>query len=262
MAKREISGSRVIVTGASSGIGREIAIELGRHGADVVVVARSADKLEKLAAAFADLPGRCEVFVGDVTDDGVRHAAVRRAVEVFGGLDILINNAGIGALGPFETSTVERLRKIMEVNFFAAAEMIRVALPTLKHGRRPMIVNVASILGHVGIPQSSEYCASKFALRALSQSLRAEQYKHGVDVLVVSPGSTETEFFDHAIEMAAHPPWLESKRTSPAKVARETVAAIAAGKREIIPNFRGWLMCLMQRLSPGLVDLALRRYGK
>jgi short-subunit dehydrogenase len=261
MAKREIGGSRAIVTGASSGIGREIALELGRHGADVVVVARSVDKLERLAAEFSQLPGRCEMLPGDVTDDGVRHAAVRRAVESFGGLDILLNNAGIGALGPFETSTSERLRKIMEVNFFAAAEMIRVALPTLKHGRKPIIVNVASILGHVGIPQSSEYCASKFAMRALSQSLRAELHKHHVDVLVISPGSTETEFFDHAIEMAAQPPWLKAKRTSAATVARETVQAIASGKREIIPNFRGWLMCLVQRFSPGLVDLALRRYG-
>jgi short-subunit dehydrogenase len=261
MARRETAGSRAIVTGASSGIGREIALELGRHGADVVVMARSGDRLAKLADEFANVPGRCVVHVGDVTDDVARHGAVHRAVETFGGLDILVNNAGIGALGPFETSTAERLRKIMEVNFFAAAEMIRVALPTLKHGRRPLIVNVTSILGHVGIPQSSEYCASKFALSALSQSLRAELHRHGVDVLVVAPGSTETEFFDHALEMAAHPPWLDSKKSSSATVARETVAAIASGKREIVPNFRGWLMCLAQRVSPALVDRVLRGYG-
>lgn len=261
MAKRTIAGSRVLVTGASSGIGREIALELGRHGADVVAVARTADKLAKLADDFQSLPGRCEVVAGDVTDDALRHEAVRRATEAFGGLDVLINNAGIGALGPFETATAERLRKIMDVNFFAAAEMIRVALPTLKHGRRPAIVNVTSILGSVGIPQSSEYCASKFALEALSQSLRAELFRHGVDVLVVAPGSTETEFFDHALEMTAHPPWLDSKRTSAADVARAAVNAIARGKRSIVPNFRGRLMCWAQRICPGLVDLALRRYG-
>ncbi|MEX2188736.1 MAG: SDR family NAD(P)-dependent oxidoreductase [Pirellulales bacterium] len=261
MAKREIAGSRVLVTGASSGIGREIALELGRHGADVFSLARSADKLANLAAEFEKLPGRCEIVVGDVTDDGVRHDAVRRATEAFGGLDVLINNAGIGALGPFETATAERLRKIMEVNFFAAAEMIRTALPALKHGRRPAIVNVTSILGSVGIPQSSEYCASKFALEALSQSLRAELHRHGVDVLVVAPGSTETEFFDHAVEMSVHPPWLDAKRTSAAAVARATVEALARGKRSIVPNFRGRLMCWAQRISPGLVDLALRRYG-
>jgi short-subunit dehydrogenase len=258
MASRTVAGSRFVVTGASSGIGREIALELGRHGADVVALARSADKLATLAADFQRLSGRCEIVAGDVTDDGARHACVRRATEAFGGLDVLVNNAGIGALGPFETATAERLRKIMEVNLFAAAEMIRVALPTLKHGRRPAIVNVTSILGSVGIPQSSEYCASKFALEGLSQSLRAELHRHGVDVIVVAPGS---EFFDHALEMNAHPPWLDSKRTSAADVARATVAAIARGKRSIVPNFRGRLMCWMQRISPRLVDLALRRYG-
>lgn len=261
MAKRDIAGSRCIVTGASSGIGREIALELGRHGADVVAVARSADKLAKLAADFEPLPGRCEIVAGDITDDGVRHACIERASQAFGGLDVLVNNAGIGALGPFEHAASERLRKIMEVNFFAPAELIRVALPTLKHGHRPAIVNVTSILGSVGIPQSSEYCASKHALEALSQSLRAELYRHGVDVLVVAPGSTETEFFDHAVEVSVHPPWLDSKRTSAAEVARAAVEAIARGKRRIVPNFRGRLMGWMQRLSPGLVDLALRRYG-
>ncbi|RIK74750.1 MAG: glucose dehydrogenase [Planctomycetota bacterium] len=261
MAKREIAGSRALVTGASSGIGREIALELGRRGADVVVLARSADKLETLAAEFADLPGRCAVHAGDVVDDAVRHAAVRRATEAFGGLDILVNNAGIGALGPFETATAERLRRIMEVNFFAAAELIRVALPTLKHGRKPIVANVTSILGRVGIPHSSEYCASKFALEALSQSLRAELYKHGVDVLAVAPGSTETEFFDHTIEMASRPPWVGRNGVPAAAVARAAVDAIASGKRAIVPNFRGWLMCVAQRIWPGGVDLVLRKYA-
>jgi short-subunit dehydrogenase len=261
MARREIAGSRAIVTGASSGIGRAIALELGRHGADVVALARSSDKLAKLAEEFANVPGRCEVHSGDVTDDAVRHAALRKAIETFGGLDILVNNAGIGALGPFETSTAERLRKIMEVNFFAAAEMIRAALPTLKHGRRPIVVNVTSILGRVGIPHCAEYCASKFALEALSQSLRAELYRHGVDVLAVAPGSTNTEFFEHTIEMASHPPWVGRNGVSSESVAQATVAAIARGQRSIVPNFRGWLMCVAQRIWPGGVDRVLRRYG-
>jgi short-subunit dehydrogenase len=261
MAKREIAGSRALVTGASSGIGRAIALELGRRGADVVVLARSADRLAKLAEEFAKVPGRCVVHVGDVTDDAVRHAALHHVKESFGGLDILVNNAGIGALGLFETATSERLRKIMEVNFFAAAELIRVALPTLKHGRKPIIANVTSILGHVGIPHSSEYCASKFALEALSQSLRAELFKHGVDVLAVAPGSTDTEFFDHTIEMASRPPWVGRNGVTAASVAEATVDAIAGGKRSIIPNFRGKLMCWAQRICPGLVDQVLRKYA-
>lgn len=183
------------------------------------------------------------------------------AQQTFGGLDLLINNAGIGALGHFESGTPERLRQIMEVNFFAAAELTRAALPLLKAGRRPMVVNISSILGRRGIPHSSDYCASKFALEGLSQSLRAEFHRQGIDLLVVAPGTTDTEFFDHAVELASRPPWLGARGVSAEKVAQATVRAIAAGRREIIPNFRGWLLCLAQRLAPCLVDRAMRRYG-
>ena len=92
----------------------------------------------------------------------------------YGGLDLLVNNAGIGAQGRFAEADPARLRQIMEVNFFAPAEMTRAALPLLKQGRRPMIVNIGSILGHRGIPGTSEYCASKFAVQGFSESLRAE----------------------------------------------------------------------------------------
>jgi short-subunit dehydrogenase len=261
MAKRTISGSRAIVTGASAGIGRAIALELGRQGADVVLMARSADKLQSVAGEFSGLPGRAAISAGDVTDSAARHAAIHLAQQTFGGLDILVNNAGIGALGPFETATAERLRQVMEVNFFAAAEMTRAALPVLRHGRRPLVVNISSILGRRGIPQSSDYCASKFALEGLSQSQRAEFHRIGVDLLVVAPGTTDTEFFDHAVEIAARPPWLGARGVSAEKVAHAAVQAMAAGRREIVPNFQGWLLCLAQRVAPGIVDRAMRRYG-
>ena len=170
--KREISGSRVIVTGASSGIGRALVVELCRGGAKVVAVARRAERLAELAAHVCQSGGVVETLSGDITDPAVRQQAVERSVERFGGLDILVNNAGVGAMGLFEEATAERLRRVMEVNFFALVEMTRLALPLLKQGRRPIVVNVGSILGHRGVPHSSEYAASKFAVHGFSESLR------------------------------------------------------------------------------------------
>jgi short-subunit dehydrogenase len=261
MATRTIAGSRAIVTGASSGIGRAIALELGRHGADVVLLARRADRLGELAAEFQSLPGRAELVAGDVVDPAVRRSCIDRAIDAFGGLDILVNNAGLSAIGRFQSADSDRLRRIMEVNFFAPAELIRAALPTLKQGRKPIVVNVGSILGRRGIPHSSEYCASKFALRGLSQSLRAELAPQGIDLLVVSPGTTQTELFEHAIEIRTRPPWLDRRGVSPERVAQATVRAIERGKSEIVPSFSGKALCWLERLCPWLLDWRLSRHG-
>ena len=262
MAKRQIGGSRAIVTGASSGIGRAIALELGCRGAELVLVARRELKLQQLCEQIqSQHQARCTFVAGDIREASIRQAAVDSALQTFGGLDILVNNAGIGALGRFEDAEPQRLREIMEVNFFAPAEMIRAALPALKQGRRPIIVNVGSILGHRGIPRTSEYCASKFAVHGLSESLRAEFARLGIDVLLVSPGTTDTEFDAHRIERRGDEPWPEQKGVSSAAVARATVRAIRLGRHEIVPNARGRLLCWANRVSPRLVDRLMARYG-
>src|SRR5207244_6871507 len=132
---------------------------------------------------------------------------VQAARECFGGLDILVNNAGIGATGHFADVSPERLRKIMEVNFFGLTETTRVFLPMLKQGNRPAIVNISSIAGKRGIPARSEYSASKFAVQGFSEALRAELAKDGVDVLVVCPGLTQTNFSHNMIEQKARMPF-------------------------------------------------------
>ncbi len=260
MARRPIEGSRAIVTGASSGIGREIARELARHGARVVLLARRRERLEELADQIGRDGGRVEIVVGDVTDPMVQLQAVQTADRALGGLDILVNNAGIGAMGLFADADPQRLRRVMEVNLFALAEMTRLALPFLKLGNRPILVNVSSILGHRGVPYSSEYCASKFAVQGFSEALRAELVPLGIDVLVVSPGTTDTEFFDSVIEKTGQPRWPEHGAVSPAVVARKTVAAIRKGKHEIIPYTWGKMLCWLNRLSPRLTDSLMARY--
>jgi len=261
MARREINGARVIVTGASSGIGRAMAVELARQGALLVVTARREDRLAELAESIRAAGGRIETISGDITDEGLRRELVDRAVSAFGGLDILVNNAGVGAMGRFEDAAPARVRRLMEVNFFAPVELTRLALPHLRRGRRPMIVNISSIVGLRGIPFSSEYSATKFALQGFSEALRSELARSGIDVLVVSPGTTRTEFFDKVLEKTGEPAWPEHTPVTAESVARKTVRAMRRGRHAIIPYGWGKVYYALQRLSPSLMDRIMARYA-
>ena len=260
MSTRKIKNSRAIITGASSGIGRALAIEMATAGAKLLVVARREDRLRELARQITDLGADVEIVAGDITDAELRRRAVELAQASFGGLDILVNNAGIGAMGLFEQADPQRVRKLMEVNFFALVEMTRLALPVLKQGNKPMIVNVSSILGRRGAPHNSEYAASKFAVAGFSESNLAELAGQGVDVLVVSPGTTATEFFDKVIQKTGEPSWPEHAAVTSEAVAKSMVRAIRRGSHEIIPYRWGKLLCWLNRLSPRLVDALMARY--
>jgi short-subunit dehydrogenase len=258
--KRDLNERRAIVTGASSGIGRHLALELARGGARVVVTARREDRLRQLSADIAAAGRPAEMVVGDLTDPATRQKIFEVAESKLGGLDILVNNAGAGALGLFEGADPQRARRLMEINFFSLIEMTRSALPLLKLGREPIIVNLSSILGHRGIPHMSEYCATKFAVQGFSESIRAEFARLRIDVLVVSPGTTETEFFERAIEKTSAPNWPQHKAVSAESVARQIVRAIRQGRHEIVPYRWGRVLCWLNRLSPRLVDAMMTRY--
>jgi short-subunit dehydrogenase len=148
----------------------------------------------------------------------------------------------------------------MDLNFFAAAELTRLALPHLNQGNRPIVVNVSSVLGHRGVPGCVEYCASKFALEGFSQALRAELAPLGIDLLVVSPARTKTEFFDRAID-ADSKPWPLIRGMSSEAVARRTVRAIRRGQHHKIISIGGKALVWVNRLVPGVVDRVLARYS-
>jgi len=260
MARRQIAESRVLLTGASSGIGRHLALELAQRGAKVLAMARREEKLQSLAAEAQNMAGAVEPFCGDVTQAATRAGALERIEQLWGGLDLLINNAGVSAHGRFETAQPRRLQQIMEVNFFAPVELTRLALPLLQQGRRPMIVNIGSILGHRGLPHNSEYCASKFALTGFTQSLRSEVARLGIEVLLVSPGTTDTEFSDHLLEDAGRP-WKQPRGVAPERVAQATTRAIIRGRHELIPSRSGRLLVGLNRFCPRLLDWILQRYG-
>ena len=261
MIYRRLLDRRALVTGASSGIGCALAIELAQQGVDLVLLARRADRLAEVARQIADLGRRAIPVVGDVTDPAARRRALEAAQHELGGLDILVNNAGIAAHGRFADADPGRLRPIMEVNFFAPVELIREALPLLRAGQQPIVVNVGSILGERGCPHKSEYSASKFALHGFSEALRPELAALGIDVLVVAAGPTESEHFDALIEDKGELPWGNPRRKPADQVARAIVRAIQRGRHEVITSWRGRFWVLLNRLSPRLVDRIMSRYG-
>lgn len=252
MAWRKISGLRALVTGASSGIGRELVRQLIAHDARVVALARRRERLEELATELA-CGERLAILAGDVTQAATRSAALELCQSRFGGLDALVNNAGSGSVGPFAGNDETRLRAVMEVNFFAPAELIRAALPLLRQGNKPLIVNVSSVLGHRAIRGMSEYCASKFALHGLSDALRAELASEGIDVTLVSPSTTSSEFFDSA-QGDRSTLVRRFGAMTPHSVAKHTLRAMRWGRHEIILTPGGKLLVWLDRLCPPVID--------
>nr|BAL54189.1 oxidoreductase, short-chain dehydrogenase/reductase family protein [uncultured Planctomycetota bacterium] len=257
--KRQLAGMRMLITGASQGIGRALARAACQRGAWVLATARSGDLLQQLRQEAQGFPGRLETQVADVTLSQDRHCMLDAAVEQFGGLDILINNAGIGATGHFSDASEERLRRIFEVNFFGPAELIRSAIPWLRQGRTPLIVNISSVVGLRAVPARSEYSASKFALQGLSEALRAELVRHGIDVLVVSPGLTATNFPNNMIENKARWPMDHKRSMLPEQVAEATLQAIEKGRNNLVLTWEGKMLVWLNRLVPWFVDWLMAR---
>jgi short-subunit dehydrogenase len=257
--RRKIAGLRILITGASQGIGRAIVVEAARRGGRVIAAARSAELLDELAREVRGKDGTIETVVADVTGPDDRRRMLEAAQRAFGGLDVLINNAGIGATGHFVEATEERLRKIMEVNFFGLTELTRLCLPVLKQGHSPAIVNVSSVLGRRALPGRSEYSASKFAVQGFSEALRAEVDKDGVDVLLVNPGLTQTNFSQNMLEAKARFKLDHMRGMTSEQVATATMRALERGKNEITLTLGGRLLLFVNRFFPGLVDWIIRR---
>jgi short-subunit dehydrogenase len=259
MARRKLAGLRVIVTGASQGIGRALAVEAARRGMKVLAVARSQPLLEELVQQVRSQSGVIEACCADVTRPGDRQAIVETVQRQFGGLDVLINNAGIGATGHFMDSDPQVLRQIFETNFFALAEMIRLSLPLLRQGVTPAIVNISSVLGKRALPARSLYSASKFAVAGFSEALRAELVKEGIDLIVVSPGLTRTNFSHNMLEQKARLPLDHLRGMSSEAVAAATLRALQKGRVDVTLTWRGQLLVLVNRFFPALVDYLAKR---
>jgi short-subunit dehydrogenase len=262
-SRRDLRGARTIVTGASSGIGHALALRLAAEGARLVLASRNRERLDALAEAIHARAGSAVALPADVADAAQRAHLIDATVRQLGGLDILVNNAGLGASGFFEEAGEDRLRKIFEVNFFGTTELTRLALPLLKQGRNPAIVNVASVLGRRAIPGCVEYCASKFAVVGWSEGLRAELARYPIDVLIVCPGGVETEFDTNLIEKGSRIVGSGSRRRMPAdECARQIVRALKKRRHEVVITAEAKVAVWANRWFPRLVDWGLARLAR
>ena len=194
-----------------------------------------------------------------MTSPDDRRRMAEAAVRHFGGLDVLVNNAGVGATGHFADVSPERLRAIMEVNFFGLTETTRVCLPLLRRGVTPAVVNISSIAGKRGLPARSEYSASKFAVQGFSEALRPELDKDGIDVLVVCPGLTQTNFSQNMLEQKAFLKFDHLRGMTAEQVADAVLASLARGRSDVTLTLQGRLLVLVGRFLPRLADFIARR---
>jgi short-subunit dehydrogenase len=261
-----LAGRLAVVTGASSGIGLAVAAALAGAGARVGLVSRSAPRLEAAAAEIARAaPGGPPAIVlpCDVSDPGAVLAMAGRLREAAGTPDIVVNNAGIGHWAPVADLPIERIRAVLEVNFFGAVHCTRAFLPAMLERRRGTVVFVSSGLGEIPFPYSAAYCASKHALNGFAGALRAEVEPLGVGVLLALPGGTRTAFFEtNAYPAAMLSRYLLQRMRPPERVARRIVRAMIRGRRRVVIGRLNDLGLRLAGAFPELEDAFLALVGR
>ncbi|KRE82261.1 SDR family oxidoreductase [Arthrobacter sp. Soil764] len=250
----------VVITGASSGIGRATALEFADKGARLVLAARSAGALESLVHEVGKRGGRAVAVPTDVTDADSVDALAARAVEEFGRLDVWVNNAAVGVFGRITDVPLADFRRVLDVNIGGYVNGARAALPRFRAQRSGVLINVGSIVGEVSQPYTAAYSMSKAAVRALSVSIRSELQLDGnrkVKVCTVLPAAIDTPFFQHAAnytgrKVVAMPPVYAAER-----VARTIVSLAAKPRREAVVGPAGRLLVLQHKLTPAKVEGAM-----
>jgi short-subunit dehydrogenase len=265
--RRDVRGRVVLITGASRGIGKRVAFRLAKLGARLALTARSADDLAKIAGDLRASGTDVDAFPADLTNPADREQLVAGVVERFGGLDVLLNCAGVCSFGEFSTSTEAIARRVLEVNFFAPAEMIRVCQPHLTQsfehsheGWRPAVVNVASICGRWGIPSMSEHCASKHAFVGLTEALRGEFERFGIDVLLVLPGLVRSDDLNRHLLRNEGKIYLDFEGAQPSdEVADDVVRSLQRNRVEATSGWVSWAVWVFRRLFPRAVRYFMQR---
>lgn len=250
------------MTGATSGLGKALAEEFLEGRNSLLVTGRREELLKLIAADYIKAGLQCELVAGDITDQSVRQQLIEKCEYEFGGMDCLVNNAGVGAMGRFDQADPQRLKKVFEVNVFAMMELTRLAIPLLKSANKSMIVNIGSVLGHRAVPLKSEYSASKFAVHGFSDALRAELALDKIDVLHVCPGTIDTEFFESAVEDATKRDWKAGGKMTPDYVAQKVIRAMERGKHELTLPSSAKMLVWLDRLFPTFANFLVAKFGQ
>ena len=253
----------VLITGASSGIGEELARQLGRYDARLTLAARRRSLLDSLADGIrSGSASRPLVVEGDVTRDGDMERAVLESVRHWGKLDVVIANAGFGVVGAFRDLSLADYRRQFETNVFGVLRTIYAALPEIEKARGNVVI-IGSVAGWMAAPGTSPYAMSKFALRALADSITPEFRRAGVTLTLISPGfvvsnirQVDNQGAFHAAAKDPIPAWLPVSTT---RAVHQILKAVARGKREEIVTGHGKILVALQRFAPWVLRAAAGR---
>ena len=261
MAARAIADKVIIITGASSGIGRAAALALGRERAKLVLAARREHLLKELEGEIQRAGGTAVTMVMDLREKDQVEKVIRSTRDQFGRIDILINNAGFGFYGSVENTPASIVQEMFDLNFQAPLVACQLAIPIMRTQGRGHIINVSSVAGKRGLPLSGIYCATKFALNGISEALRLELKDSGIDVSLINPAATQTEFADNVRYGDVTAKFKPLGHIQSAEdVAAAIVRCIKAPKTEVYPYRLSRLLVWANAVAPSLVDKVLMRF--
>lgn len=254
----------VWITGASSGIGESLALELAKRGATLVLTARRSALLEELRSRCPD-PDRVHVLCGDLLDESSWAPLAREAEAVGGPIDVLVNNAGVTQRAMAQDTLLADVRRLMELNFFAPIALTNAVLPSMLARDTGRIVVVSSVAGYVGTPLRSSYAASKHAVRGYFDSLRAELHDTGVGVTIVCPGYIRTEISTHAISSDGQVHGKSDEGIAsgmdPKECAGAIADAVAKGRSEVYVGGKEVYGIYLKRFFPKLVERVVPKHA-
>jgi len=247
----------VIITGATSGIGKACAEVFGKEGAKVVFTGRNSERLEKVKARLRSLGIEHTGYIMDVSDENENKRLIEETIAKYGRIDVLINNAGISMRALFDESDLGVFRKVMDINFYGIVYATKYALPHIKSSKGS-IVGISSINGHRGTPARTAYSASKYAMEGFFEALRTEVMNQGVHVMVVSPGFTGTNIRKAALnkdgQSQGESPRDEDKMMTTEAVARKILHGLKRKKRDMVLTTQGKLVVFLNKWFPGWMD--------
>ncbi|WP_456372355.1 SDR family oxidoreductase [Thiolapillus sp.] len=253
----KLENARVLLVGAAGGIGRHLARELLKAGARPCLIALREQELESLRDFLGDSASQACYLAADVTDPDARQACIEMAQKQLGGVDILINLAGINAFACYEEQSPEAIERIMIVNSIAPMLITHALLPQMLKRRKGQIVNIGSTFGSIGFSCFTAYSTSKFALRGFSQALRRELADTGIEVTYIAPRGVDTPLNPPQVHAMAKE--VKMAFDKPEVVASEILEAIRKGSKEKYIGFPESLFARINGIFPGVVDSSLRK---